>query len=215
MPAGCPICGSERQALYLDDGAEIVTADEFGSSRKTVSHGRILRCCSCGFGFRQVRPNERELARLYRQMDSTVYEAESAGRLKTATRHMKMVERYARPGRLLDVGCASGLFLSLAHRTGWQVTGVEPSEVLFRKAEAALKDIGEVYCQTLEAANLPAGSFDALTLWDVLEHVPDPLGFLQTCRDLLRPGGLLFLNIPNLDSLESKLLVSRWPLLLA
>src|SRR5262249_39926488 len=58
------------------------------------------------------------------------------------------------------------------------------------------------------------GQFDAVTLWDVLEHVPDPCGFLARCRVLLRPEGRLFLNVPDLGSLEARILGARWPLLL-
>jgi len=95
------------------------------------------------------------------------------------------------------------------------VVGLEPSESLFEKAERALQGRGEVYRMTLEQAELPPATFDAVTLWDVLEHVADPLGFLTTCRCLLKPQGRLFLNVPNLDSKEAHWLGSRWPLLLA
>jgi SAM-dependent methyltransferase len=148
-------------------------------------------------------------------MDPGLYESESGGRAKTAARHLKIVERYQTPSRLLDVGCASGLFLNLARTAGWQVVGVEPSEALFEKAQKALAGRGELHCKILEEADLPPASFDAVTLWDVLEHVPDPLTFMKTCRALLKPGGHLFLNIPNLDSKEARLLGTRWPLLLA
>jgi len=72
--------------------------------------------------------------------------------------------------------------------------GLEPSEALFEKAKAALANRGEVYRVTLEQANLPPASFDAVTLWDVLEHVPDPLAFVRACCSLLKPQGHLFLG---------------------
>jgi predicted SAM-dependent methyltransferase len=65
----------------------------------------------------------------------------------------------------------------------------------------------------LETVSLE-GKFDAITAWDVLEHVPHPRAFLSACRSLLRPGGFLFLNVPDLDSWEGELLGRRWPLLL-
>jgi len=210
------ICGSTKAELFLDDGAETLDAAQFGSSRKVITHGRVMRCTGCGFGFRQTRSTERELADVYRQMDPGIYEAEAVGRAKTAARHLNIVKRYqGPPGRVLDVGCASGLFLDLAQTAGWQVVGLEPSASLFEKARKTLAGRGEIQCKTLEEADLAPASFDAVTLWDVLEHVPDPLSFMRTCRTLLKPGGHLFLNIPNLDSKEARLLGSRWPLLLA
>jgi SAM-dependent methyltransferase len=213
--SSCMICRSQDHAIYLDDHKEALESAAFGSSRGVICHGRILRCVSCGFAFRQVRSSEQELSEVYRRMDPGLYEAEASGRARTAARHLKIVQRYLPPGRVLDVGCASGLFLRLAQNAGWQVVGLEPSEALFEKASTAVEGRGEVYRLTLEEADLAPATFDAVTIWDVLEHVPDPLGFMKTCRSLLKPKGHLFLNIPNLDSKEARWLGTQWPLLLA
>jgi SAM-dependent methyltransferase len=184
-----------------------------GSSRRSVSPGRILQCEGCGFGYRALRSSSEALAALYRRMDVSVYQAEAASRDRTARRHLRILQRHARRGRLLDIGCASGLFLQRALAAGWEVTGVEPSETLAAEARAALKGRGAVWCATLEEAALAPG-FDAVTLWDVLEHVPHPLEFLSHCRRLLAPEGRLFLNTPDLGSLQARLFGRRWPLLL-
>ena len=211
----CPICASEDLETYSDGEDRKLAASDLGSSRQNVAHGKILRCRACRFGFRQSRPAEDELSALYRDLDPKVYEKESRGRQNTAQRHLKIVQRYVTGGCLLDVGCASGAFLSRAADAGWSVVGVEPAEVLCAKAKEALRGRGEVLCLTLQQANLPPSSFDALTLWDVLEHVPDPLTFLKHCASLLKPGGYLFANVPDLDSVQARLLRERWPLLLA
>ena len=157
------------------------------------------------------------MAELYRRMDVGIYESEVAGRKATATRHLSLLNRFTgkKNGRVLDIGCASGHFLEAARQAGWSITGVEPSEVLFARARETLGDDAELACSTLEHSSLEAESFDAVTLWDVLEHVPDPLGFMRHCRNLLKPGGKLFVNVPDLDSAEARLLGRRWPLLLA
>ena len=211
----CALCASEDVETYSDDEDRKLAASDLGSSRQDVSHGKILRCRACRFGFRQSRPAEEELSALYRKLDPNVYEKESRGRLNTAQRHLKIVQRYVQGGRLLDVGCASGAFLRCAADAGWSVVGVEPAEVLCAKAQQMLSGRGEVFCIPLQQADLPASSFDALTLWDVLEHVPDPRTFLRHCASLLKPGGYLFANVPDLDSLQARLLRGRWPLLLA
>jgi SAM-dependent methyltransferase len=68
---------------------------------------------------------------------------------------------------------------------------------------------------TLEDADIAPATFDAITLWDVLEHVPHPVAFTAACSRLLRPGGHLFVNVPDLDSIQARILGHRWPLLLA
>jgi SAM-dependent methyltransferase len=93
--------------------------------------------------------------------------------------------------------------------------GVEPAQVLCAKAKQLLAGRGDVLCVALQQADIPPATFDALTLWDVLEHVPDPLGFMRHCASLLKPGGFLFANVPDLDSLQSRFMGERWPLLLA
>jgi len=161
-----------------------------------------------------MRLDDEDLAQLYRVLDAKVYESESRGRKKTAHQHLKIVQQYRSPGRLLDVGCASGMFLRCAADAGWKVVGVEPARALYEKAKEALAGGGELICATLQEAGLSPSSFDVVTLWDVLEHTPDPLRFLCSCASLLRPGGHLFLNVPDLDSLQSRLLGLRWPLFL-
>ena len=209
----CPVCEGKKTKVYLDTADIRLDVSLIGSSRRRASPGRILRCEVCGFGFRQLRSSQQELSDLYSRMDTTAYESEKDGRGRTARRHLEIVERNARRGRLLDVGCASGLLLVAAAERGWQVTGVEPSEALCAEAQKRLDGRGEIHCATLEDARL-GGQFDVVTLWDVLEHVPDPCGFLGACRMLLRPTGRLFLNVPDLESLEARVLGARWPLLL-
>ena len=209
----CPVCEARQTKVYLDTGDIALDPSLIGSSRQLVSAGRILQCRGCGFGFRQMRSNADELAELYRRMDTKVYESEVEGRERTARKHLAIVERYTRRGRLLDVGCASGLLLLNALKRGWEATGVEPSEVLCAEAREKLIGRAEVHCATLEQARLE-GQFDAVTLWDVLEHVPDPRGFLAECRARLHPEGRLFLNVPDLGSFQARFLGARWPLLL-
>jgi SAM-dependent methyltransferase len=212
----CPVCGSAGTALYLEDAEQALDPALFGSSRTTITHGRILRCEGCGFGFRQVRSNPDEMAEIYRKMDVGVYESETAGRKATAARHLRLLHRFIpSPGRLLDAGCASGYFLDAARRAGWSIAGVEPSEVLFEKALRTLGTEVPLFRVTLEQAHFEPASFDAITLWDVLEHVPDPVGFLELCASLLKPGGRLLVNVPDLGSPEARLLGRKWPLLLA
>jgi SAM-dependent methyltransferase len=214
ISTACPVCGASEHEVFVGGRDDPLKAADIGSSRKEISCGMVLRCRKCQFGFRRARSNAQEMAELYRRMDTAVYQAERHSRERTARAHLGIVQRILRCGQILDVGCAAGIFLQQAADAGWRVTGLEPSEELYAQASRNLAGRGEVYPCTLEHAVLQPG-FDAITLWDVLEHVPDPLGFLTICRKLLSAGGYLFVNVPDLDSVQRRVLGARWPLFLA
>jgi 2-polyprenyl-3-methyl-5-hydroxy-6-metoxy-1,4-benzoquinol methylase len=104
-----------------------------------------------------------------------------------------------RSGSLLDVGCATGSFLSLAQAKGWECRGVEVSA--FAAALARERTGCEIFCGRLEDAPFGGSAFDVITMWDLLEHLPDPLQGLEKARALLKPSGLLLVNTPNENSL--------------
>src|ERR1039457_5344759 len=210
---GCPVCGGTDLRLYLDAENPDMTHEGIGSSRKVFSPGRVLRCAKCRHGFRKSPPTPAELSELYRRMDVEVYEAEHESRVQTAKRHVRLLSRWASPGRLLDVGCASGVFLEQALRFGWDVAGVEPNEALVSKAARRVGS-QRLWNTTLEEADFAPESFDAITLWDVVEHVVDPPDFLRRCARLVKPSGTILFKIPNLDSWQARVMGRRWPLLL-
>lgn len=215
MPVPCLACGGSNSILYLDGDDSEISLQSIGSSRTLLSHGRILRCVACGLAYRSYRPRGEELARLYREADDRMYEAEMPNRWRTAERHRRIVEKHVpTKGALLDVGCASGAFLRVMHDRGWRVQGVEPSESQCNRASKALGDSAPIQQCVLESATLEE-RFDLITLWDVLEHVTEPAQFLALAASHLKEGGYLVLNVPRVDSLAAKMLGLRWPLLLA
>lgn len=106
-------------------------------------------------------------------------------------------------GRLLDVGCSIGQFLSLARDQGWEVEGVELNADAARLARS---EYGlTVHNRKLEEVGFPEDSFDVVTLWGVLEHLTDPNGMLQSIRKVLKKGGLALFFVPNGHSLIIRL----------
>jgi SAM-dependent methyltransferase len=210
----CPLCGSDDTRLHWKGSEHAVSGAAFGSSRTEIAVGDVLRCRDCGFGFGVVRPTADRLGELYREMDTAVYEAESPGRVKTARRHLAILERFHKgaPAKLLEIGCASGNFLKLAVDAGWQVTGVEPSAALCEQARRALGGRVRVIGTTLQTAGLEGERFNAVAMFDVLEHVPDAVEFLARVVGFIEPGGVLLMNLPDLDSPEARILGRRWPL---
>lgn len=109
-----------------------------------------------------------------------------------------MMLRSARPGRLLDVGCGSGLLLQRLRIAGWEVEGLDSDE---KAVGRAWREYGvTVRCADLRAMCYPDASFDAVTMNHVIEHVHDPVGALAECWRILRSGGRLVVTTPNIAS---------------
>jgi len=122
------------------------------------------------------------------------------GPLKYYENALEELEKVA-PGRgeLLDVGCAMGVFLNLARRRGWRPTGVDPSRIAAQRAKewfGLSVTVGE-----LEKLQFPSTHFDVVTLWDVLEHLRDPVAYLQEIWRILKEEGLLLIQTINVDNL--------------
>lgn len=170
--------------------------------------GPIVQCRQCGLVYQNPVPAAPDITHAYEEVVDQRYEQERIGRLHTFARDLAELERYTRGGRLLDVGCHIGLFLEVAQNSGWEAWGVEPSHwAAGRAQEHGLR----VLHGTLDTVDLPEDSFDAVTLWDVIEHLPDPLAELRKCRQLLRPGGVVAICTMDVEALFPRLVGRRWP----
>ena len=108
---------------------------------------------------------------------------------------------------LLDVGCGNGLFLGRARATGWRSVGVEPDP----RAVAVARSQGlDVHMGGIEVLDAVSGEFDLITMSHVIEHVHDPIGLLHACHRLLRPGGRIWIETPNLDSIGHSAYGASW-----
>ena len=116
-------------------------------------------------------------------------------------------QRFPQPGRLLDVGCGNGTFLKLAQAMGWTAFGCDPDpDVIAICQETGLNaTVGDIDVFASEHA-----SFDAITLNQVIEHVPDPLELLRQCKDLLKPGGVIWLGFPSPAALGLNVFGQAW-----
>lgn len=202
----CPICSSTTAVdLWREDDWQLV------------------RCSSCHLVFVGNPPADAELARLYSFEEGFHTQLASDGDSVVdvdaiAAEHLHLMSIGRAPGRLLDVGCATGRFMQLAEAARWKTMGVELND----DTAALARDRGlDVLTGTLDelAATLGADDpgFDAVCMWDLIEHVPDPLALLRTARGLLAPGGRLWIATPNVDglfpqaALRVAATVGRWP----
>ena len=151
-------------------------------------HGRIVECRSCGMVYMNPRPHHQKVQDRYSEVRDERYLEEEQGRVETFTESLDLVAGFAPGRRLLDVGCHVGTFLEIAEQRGFEVAGVEPSRWA---ADVARERItGTVHCGAVEDAPLPEGGYDVVTMWDVVEHLPDPALDLRAVYHALRPGGI-------------------------
>ena len=176
-----------------------------GAALARVKDFDIIACTSCGFRHAVPLPEPESLVEAYSERYYTeekptfiAYAAEDQawGQLVQNDRLEIFAARLGPARRrLLDIGCGPGFFLKTAQEQGWQTKGIEPSRQAAAHAKSLGIDIVEGFFGPETAPCL--GRFDAVHLNNVLEHLPDPIAVLTLARDLLEPGGLLCINVPN------------------
>ncbi len=203
----CNFCGADSaQVVHTLTDIRLRLPGEF----------TLVRCRVCGLLYLNPRPDRAELARhypdSYHPFIGAIADQPSAFRRWAlrygVQRRCRAIMHRQSHGCLLDVGCATGVFLDEMRQHGrWQVQGVEP---VATAAEYARQRFGlHIFQGTLLEAGFPDGSFDVVTMWDVLEHVDDPAAHLREIWRILRPGGWVALKVPDPSSIEARLF-GRW-----
>lgn len=204
----CPVCGNNNIA-------PVFPVKDF-----TVSHEQfeIWQCNNCSLRFTQNVPEESEIGRYYQSENYISHSDTHEGiinklyhtvRIRTLLQKKKLVEKISgkKEGSLLDIGCGTGAFLHTIQQSGWKITGLEPDE-------AARKKAFELYQLEVESAeilfSLAPQSFDAITMWHVLEHVHELHPYMDQLKKILLPAGKLFIAVPNYTSYDEKVYKQNW-----
>ena len=172
----------------------------------------VLRCRACDNSWRSNMYDEEKIRDIYCGVeyernpyfssDAQQVELLTTPRVKNYQRALDYLESVTAAGRLLDIGCGSGSFLALAQKRGWEPHGVEMSPGL---SSACERNLGtRVITGRFEDVKLPAGRFDVVTMWDVIEHVIDPGFCIRKVKELLRPGGLAVFCTPDEESILAR-----------
>jgi SAM-dependent methyltransferase len=216
----CSACGASGLVPHLrvagDAGPDglIPTTDRFGTALAD-----LVRCPRCDHRQTEPMPADTVLAGAYADAASEDYIGEEAGQRETARRALARIERFLatvpiadnggpRHRTLLDLGCWVGFLLAEAVERGWDAVGVEPSE--FASAYARERLGLDVRTGELLTTPLPPGHFDAIVMGDVIEHLPRPAEALERIAALLRPGGIVWMALPDAGSLVARGLRARW-----
>lgn len=117
---------------------------------------------------------------------------------------LNLINSFGEKGNILDIGAGTGDFLVMANKSGWQTTGIEPSE----KAKSIAIKKGVPFAGN--TSDLAENSFDVITMWHVLEHVPDPKAQIKELKRLLKPNGTIVIAVPNFNSYDAKFYKEYW-----
>ena len=178
----------------------------------------IVQCQECELIYQNPRPSFDEMGQHYppeyESHAPTLKHSNNSWLLNRALQYgmdkrRRFVTRHKNQGRLLDIGCATGHFLRDMEKLGsWDLMGVETSA---HAAGIARDQYNlDVFAGTIEEANYPDQFFDVITMWDVVEHLHNPLGSLFEINRILKEDGILVFRVPNGDSWDAKLFGSTW-----
>ena len=204
----CPVCKS-------GDINPLLTVTDYTVSQEDYT---IWQCGHCSLRFTQDVPSADAIAPYYKSPDYISHTNTSEGlinklyqsvRKYTLQKKAKFIASQTGVigGKLLDVGCGTGGFLNVMRKEGWEVLGLEPDE---EARELARKLYRLTVFEASQLNQLPAGSFDAITLWHVLEHVHDLHPYIEQLKGLLKPTGKLFIAVPNYQSLDAQIYRRDW-----
>lgn len=191
----CPLCGAYNPSQLIQA--------RFGMQ------AMIAECLVCRVAYQSPRPSlEASVAYMnWRWQSSDAYVASKHNQLRRARVQLNLINRqFSQPGRLLDFGSGAGSFVYTACQHGWNAMGVEIS--------ASARQRAKLFYNIDLLEEIPKIQFDVVTLWDVIEHLPEPLSTLNQLKGKLAPGGWIILETGNYESWLRLAEKQRWGLYL-
>ena len=204
----CPVCGS-------GDIKNVLLAKDYTCSNENFV---IAECTACTLRFTQDVPEAASIGQYYKSENYISHTNTSRGlinrlyqsvRKRTVKNKRRLIEKQTgiNKGCVLDVGSGTGAFVNEMKRSGWQVTGLEPDA----DARSVCKQVYDIELTSIDHLfELAPSSFDAITMWHVLEHVHDLHGYLAQLKSLLKQNGKLFIAVPNYTSMDAVIYKEHW-----
>ena len=165
----CPLCGAGTGHHLLE-----------------IRSKRMVRCPGCDLVYQEPLPPSGSFVQTFAREPADLALEERVG-ARRSSHFRRFLAEAGQPGTLLDVGCGYGFFLKLAQEAGWETTGVDVDSRAVSYARDQLR-VNALHGD-LRSFQFPAGSFDLITLWNILDHVPDPLQLLQEIHRVLKAAG--------------------------
>lgn len=201
----CRICESEKIKLIkksnipskLSSKAFAITDSNYGVT------GDIFKCGTCGF---LQCLNMEDVLPFYEELEDQGYEATRKERALQEKKILEIIKKTKAQGRLLDIGAGSGILVEEALNLGFEAVGLEPSKWLYNKSKERNLP---VFLGTFPDERIK-GLFDIITIIDVIEHVPDPVGLLKEASKALSKDGVIVITTPDVNSFFARILGFRW-----
>src|SRR5665647_1839613 len=196
----CPVCEQPDFSHFLAVKDYFLTAEEF----------TIQKCDHCGFKFVNPRPDKSEIGRYYQSEEYISHDAKKVNllgqvykmaRIFSINNKYKLVKKYVKSGKILDIGCGTGEFLQYCKSKGFEVKGVEPNE---KAGDFAKLENGIPVSNDLSDLAMDKDSYGCITMWHVLEHIHDLNETLDLVKGLLEPKGIFIVAVPNSNSWDAQ-----------
>lgn len=195
----CPLCGETGAQEWLR------APDRLHGRRQNYT---LARCPACSVVWLSDPPKADELYQHYTDAyHKLISEAGETSPWRWQSRKEELTQ-FKGSGALLDLGCSSGSFLESLRGESWELFGIEMSAECARRAE--LRSGAKVFVGDILDAPFPPESFDVITCFDVLEHLYEPRRVMAKITEWLRPGGIFYVFVPNIDSAEARVFRSYW-----
>jgi 2-polyprenyl-3-methyl-5-hydroxy-6-metoxy-1,4-benzoquinol methylase len=198
-PERCPICGVAGPLLWARAPDRL--------------HGRaeeytLLRCAGCSVVWLSRPPRSEEMHLHYTEAYHKLISGAGDNPGKRWKARRERLALHKRAGTLLDLGCSTGSFLESMRGESWKLYGIEMSPDCAKAAE--IRCGAQVFVGSVLDAPFPNGTFDVITCFDVLEHLLEPRQVMEKVAKWLKPGGVFFVQVPNIDSAEARIFGTYW-----
>ncbi len=202
----CPICNGSDFSIHLELEDHFLSKEKFN----------IDKCSNCGFLLTNPRPEKDQLYNYYKSNEYISHTNNKKGffnriyqivRNYTLSKKYKLISNYKSGESILDIGCATGEFLSVFKKNNWLTKGIEPD---IKARNLAKENHGlEVFDET-ELDKIDETSIDVITMWHVLEHVPDINHRLLQLKNIIKKDGTIFIAVPNPESWDAQKYNKYW-----
>lgn len=209
-PIVCPVCGNGEFSVTIEPVvSETDPAKLYGAASGLPGTQRLVTCKNCGLLYENPRFPAEVIIQGYMASDDAGHDSQHGMRSRSFGKALEGLRSHLPPpgAKVLDIGTAGGAFLDAATLYGYDAWGMEPSRYLVEKGKARGLKIEQ---GTIDKHSFEPHSFDMVTMWDVLEHVPEPREALRRIRRLLKPDGLLLINYPDIDTWQARLAGRRF-----
>ena len=207
----CPVCSGNKFKPFLSCVDHTVSRETF----------QVVQCETCGFRFTNPRPDENEIGKYYESEEYISHSGTSRGvvnkiygmvRNYTIGQKVKLINKQIlnpkpQTPNVLDIGCGTGEFLNACKQNGWNVTGIEPSEVARKHAK---ENFGIEPLTPEKLFEISEKKFNVITMWHVLEHVHQLHKTIEQINKLLINDGALIVAVPNCNSFDAKKYGEHW-----